>query len=108
MQFWPHREQLLGEAISHVLRVIDFFVVVIARPEHHDGCPGNDDRKHHFDPWTQRQEAGTDGDEDAAEDDGADDAPVQNAVAQAIRNLEPENNAMNTNRLSTLSTFSSA
>lgn len=72
-----------------MLRVVDFFVVVITRSEHHDGCPGNDDRKHHFDPRAQRQQACTDGDEDAAENDGTDDAPVQNAVAQAIRNLEP-------------------
>jgi len=88
VQLWPNREQFFRKTVGNVLGVILLLIFFLAA-QHHDRRPGHDHRKQHFDPRAKRQQTGTDRHENQAEDDGADDAPVQNTVTQRVRDLEP-------------------
>ena len=89
MEFRPHREQLLGEAVSHMLGVVLFLFIITAGAQHHNCGPSHDHCEDDFDPRTESQQAGTNGNEDAAEHNGADNAPIQDSVTHAIWHFEP-------------------
>ena len=92
MQLWPYREQLLSEAVSHMLGVIFFLFVITAGAQHHDRSPSNDHCENHFNPRPESQEPGTDGNENTAENDRANDAPVEDTVTKAVWHFEPGEN----------------
>ncbi|MNR15537.1 hypothetical protein D3C85_1320750 [compost metagenome] len=69
--------------------IVFFLFAITFGAQHHDCSPRNDQREYNLNPGSEGQETGADSNENAAEHDSADDAPVQNAMAQAIRHLEP-------------------
>ncbi|GEH44067.1 hypothetical protein EC09E025_01161 [Escherichia coli O145:H28] len=85
----PDREEVFNHTVSQMLGVILNFIIVITAFKHHDRRPGNDNSEDNFNVRPQTQQARTDGDKDAPEDDGTNDPPVENTVAITIRNGEP-------------------
>nr|WP_269767033.1 hypothetical protein [Burkholderia ubonensis] len=85
----PYRKNPVRGAIGDVARVIRFRVVLAIAAKHHDRGPCDDHREYEFNPRPERQQPGTDGDEHETKDDRPCNAPVQHAVAQRVRHLEP-------------------
>ena len=88
----PDGEEAVHQAVGEVVGVVFDFVAVVAAFQHHHCRPGDDQREDDFDEGAEGEQAGTDDDENHAEDDGADDAPVEHTVAVAFRHLEPGEN----------------
>ncbi len=69
----PDREEAFNHAVSQMLGIILNFIIVITAFKHHDRRPGDDDSEDNFNIRPQTQQARTDGDKDAPEDDGTND-----------------------------------
>gem|GEM_PF-4732387 len=88
-----HREKAMDCTICQMFGIIGIFFALLFIPtQHHNGGIADNDGKNHFHNRPQCQQSGTDGDKNHAENNRADNPPVQNAVAQALRHFKPSKN----------------
>ena len=89
----PHGEEAVHPAIGDVVGIVfDSFAVIAAAFQYHHRRVGDDQGKDDVHDRAKGEQAAADGDKNHAEDDGADDALVEDAVAVAFGDFESGEN----------------
>src|SRR5215472_11818374 len=92
-----------GEAEDGVFFVVD---LLVALPEHVGAGVDQKNPEDRNDPVEAGDQGGTGGNHDAAHDESAEDAPLEDAMLHGVVDLEGTENNQEDDRLSTLRAFS--